>query len=164
MTEEKRKERNESRLKECHTGFRSALKKVISDLEADGVRPRIQDAWRSPEDQLKAFNSGHSQLKFGFHNVTSASGKPESLAVDLLDDSSPLKPSTKYVVRLAAASQKHGLHTGAFFGLPAHLRKALQEAIDTKNFDAPLKIGWDPCHVQVTGITPAEAKAGKRPA
>ena len=164
MTEQKRLERNSIRLKECHSVFGSALKKVISALESDGVRPRIQDAWRSPEDQLKAFKSGHSQLKFGFHNVTSAAGKPESLAVDLLDDSSPLNPSTKYVLRLTPAAQKHGLNTGAFFGLPVHLRNALQDAIDTKNFDAALKIGWDPCHVQVTGITPTEAKSGKRPA
>jgi len=65
---------------------------VISDLEADGLGPRVQDAWRPAEDQLKAFKSGHSKLKFGIHNVTGVNGFKEALAIDLLDDNAPLNP------------------------------------------------------------------------
>jgi len=132
-------------------------------MESQGIRPRIQEAWRSPADQLAAFNSGHSKLKFGFHNVIASDGSPEALAVDLLDDDAPLKPSRTYIMKLAAAAQKQGLASGVFFDLPAILRQGLQEAIDQGNYSAPVKLGWDPCHIQVSGITPTEAKNGKRP-
>jgi len=67
MKEADRRKRNEDRLAELYPTFRARLKKVIASLESSGLRPRIQDAWRSPEDQRKAFDSGHSQLLFGFH-------------------------------------------------------------------------------------------------
>jgi hypothetical protein len=89
MKEEARKKRNEDRVAELYPTFGKRIKAVINDLEKQGLRPRIQDAWRSPEKQLEAFNSGHSKLKYGFHNVTGKDGTKEALAVDLLDDDSP---------------------------------------------------------------------------
>ena len=86
MTEPARRARNESRLQELFPTFRARIRRVIKRLEDNGLRPRIQDAHRSPEDQLAAFNAGHSKLKFGFHNVTAGDGTPEALAVDMLDD------------------------------------------------------------------------------
>ena len=127
---------------------------VIQDMETQGFRPRIQDAHRSIEKQLEAFINGFSKVKFGFHNVTGANGKPESLAVDLLDDDKPLNPSREYLIRLAATAEALGLQTGIFFGLPQNLRKGVRQAI---------KVGFDPTHVEVAGISIAEAKAGKRP-
>src|SRR5262249_42806160 len=117
----------------------------------------------SPEDQLEAFNSGHSKLKFGFHNVTGANGKKEALAVDLLDDSSPLKPGTAYILKVTAAAERHGLTTGARWGLPAKLANAIDAAIAQQDWKAPVKVGWDPVHVEATGLTPKEAEAGDRP-
>ncbi|MGD0948541.1 MAG: hypothetical protein ABSA52_14035 [Candidatus Binatia bacterium] len=70
MTEEERQRRNAERLTELYRTFRTRIASVIDSLESQGIRPRIQDAWWSPDDQLQAFNSGHSKLKFGFHNVT----------------------------------------------------------------------------------------------
>jgi hypothetical protein len=146
-------------------GFtRKRLAAVITDLEKQGLRPRIQDAWRSPADQLKAFNSGHSKLKFGFHNVTAKDGTKEALAVDLLDDDHAAHEGREYLLRLAAAAEKQGLTTGIRWGLPQKLRDAIDAAIAAGKWDAPVKIGWDPAHVEPTGITPAQAKAGKRPA
>ena len=132
-------------------------------MEDQGFRPRIQDAHRTIEDQLKAFNGGFSKVKFGFHNVTGANGKPEALAADLLDDNRPLNPSREYLIRLAATAQAHGLQTGIFFGLPQVLRKGLSQAIEDLNFSSAVKIGFDPTHIEVTGISITEAKAGKRP-
>lgn len=163
MNEPKRKERNAMRLQELHPSFRKRIQSVIADLEQQGLRPRIQDAWRSPEDQMKAFKAGHSKLKFGFHNVTGANGAKESLAVDMLDDNNPLNPRAPYLLRLAAAAEKQGLATGIRWGLPVKLREAINQALADENWEAPVKIGWDPTHVQPTGITPSEAKAGKRP-
>ncbi|HXG93475.1 MAG TPA: hypothetical protein VNN73_14095 [Blastocatellia bacterium] len=163
MNETARKQRNEQRLAECFPAFAQRMEAVIKDMEAEGFRPRIQDAHRTIADQLKAFNGGFSKVKFGFHNVTGANGKPESLAVDLLDDDNPLNPPRKYLIRLAAIAQANGLQTGIFFGLPQGLRQGLSQAIADSNFSSAVKMGFDPTHVEVTGISIAEAKAGKRP-
>ena len=164
MDEAQRKARNTQRMQECHTWFRKHLEVTIKILEDLGFRPRIQDAWRSEEDQLKAFNLGRSKLRYGFHNVTGAQGQKEALAVDLLDDNSPLNPSLPYLLAVAIVANQHRLTTGLTWGLPARLRKPIEAAIDARKFDASIaKVGWDPCHVEVTGVTVAEAKAGRRP-
>jgi len=163
MNEQARKQRNQQRLTECFPAFAQRVEAVIKDLEAEGFRPRIQDAHRSIADQIKAFNGGFSKVKFGFHNVTGANDKPEALAVDLLDDDKPLNPTRKYIILLAAAAQAHGLHPGSFFGLPQALRKGLSKAIEDRNFDPNIKIGFDPTHIEVTGMSIADAKAGQRP-
>jgi len=163
MNEENRKKRNEARLLELHPTFRARIEKVIASLESKGFRPRIQDAWRSPEKQKKAFESGHSQLLFGFHNVTALDGAPDALAVDLVDDDSPLKPSKKYLLHLAATAEAEGLATGIRWGLPEELMAGVDAAIAAQDWNANVKVGWDACHVQPTDITVEQAKAGLRP-
>lgn len=163
MNEAARLDRNALRLATLYPSFADRLKHVISRLEAARYRPRIQDAWRSPEDQLQAFNAGRSELTFGFHNVTSSDGKPEALAVDMLDDDEPLQPGKQYMLQLAAAAESEGLVTGIRFGLPKSLRLAIDVAIRGRMWSAPVKIGWDPCHVEATGITVVQARSGKRP-
>jgi len=163
MKEPARKARNAERKATLYPTFAARLEQVIKELEDEKLRPRIQDAWRSPEEQLIKYNEGHAKLKYGFHNVTGAGGVKEALAVDLLDDDAPLTPGTPYILRLAAAAERQGLTTGARWGLPIKLRQAIDKAIAERNWDAPVKVGWDPLHVEPTGITVAEAKAGKRP-
>jgi hypothetical protein len=156
--------RNKQRLTECFPAFAKRVAKVIKEMEDLGFRPRIQDAHRTIEAQLIAFNGGFSDVKFGFHNVTGANGKPESLAVDLLDDDNPLSPRRKYVITLASVAQKQDLHSGIFFRLKtAPEREALQDAIDNLNFSLKIRIGFDPTHLEPTGITIAAAKDGARP-
>ena len=164
MKEADRKNRNEDRYTELYPTFRARVKKVIASLESGGIRPRIQDAWRSPADQRKAYESGHSKLLFAFHNVTAKDGTPEALAVDLLDDDSPLNPDKRYLLQLAAASEKAGLITGIRWGVPSKLAEAIDQAIAAKDWGSMVKIGWDPTHVQPIDISVAEARAGKRPA
>ncbi len=164
MNEQKRKERNEQRAAELWPAFGKKIKAVIAALEAQGLRPRIQDGYRSPADQLIAFQTGHSKLKYGFHNVTGAGGKKEALAVDMLDDDHAAQEGSEYLLHLAAAAEAQGLVTGIRWGLPAKLSAAIDAAIASQNWKAKVKIGWDPSHVQPTGITPQQAKAGKRPA
>lgn len=163
MKEADRKKRNDTRLLELYVTFRARLTRVLLALEAKGVRPRIQDAWRSPADQERAFRNGHSKLLFGFHNATATSGTPEALAVDLLDDDSPLSPSKSYLLQLAAAAEAEGLITGIRWGIPKHLITAIDAAIAAQDWNANVKIGWDPTHVQPTTVTVAQAKAGIRP-
>jgi hypothetical protein len=165
MQEAARIERNKERLTECFPTFATRVAAVIKDMEALGFRPRIQDAFRSIADQQKAVAGGFSKVRFSFHNVTGANGKPEALAVDMLDDDHPgdVVPR-KYLITLASVGQKHELHSGIFFSLKtAAQRTALQAAIDALNFDPAVKIGFDPTHLEPTGLTIAQAKAGKRP-
>lgn len=164
MKEADRKARNAARLVELYPIFRSKVSVVILDLESRGWRPRIQDAWRSPQDQLKAYNSGHSKLKFGFHNVTGKNGEKEALAVDLLDDDSPLRIGRPFLLHLADAAQKAGVVTGIRWGVPKKLVDAIDDAIAAHDWNAIVKIGWDPTHIEPTDLTVAQAKKGARPA
>ena len=163
MDERARLSRNAQRLGELHTAFARRIRRVLAALEAKGYRPRIQDAWRSPADQLKAFARGTSKLKFGFHNVTRANGRPEALAVDILDDDFPLNPRGDYLLQLAAASGRVQCRTGIAWGLPPALAKAVADAVANGAWRARIKIGWDPTHVEPADLTLAAAKAGKRP-
>jgi hypothetical protein len=163
MNEAARQQRNQQRLGECFPKFAKRVKAVIAELEALGFRPRIQEAHRSIADQLKAFNDGFSTVRFGFHNITGANGQTEALAVDLLDDDKPLGPSRKYMILLAATAQRNGLHPGSFFKLSEPQRKRLNQAIKDSNFDPKIKIGFDPTHIEATGLTVGQAKTGKRP-
>ncbi len=47
MDEAARRQRNKQRLGECFPSFRTHLEGVLEALEAQGLRPRIQDSWRS---------------------------------------------------------------------------------------------------------------------
>jgi len=164
VKEAARNARNTDRLAQLHPNFRERVARVITSLEDQGLRPRIQDAWRSPQDQRAAFEAGRSQLLYGFHNVTAADGTPEALAVDLLDDRHPLNPGKPYLLRLAAAAAAAGLVTGIRWGLPAKLVRAVETAIATADWTADVKIGWDPTHLEPVGVSVADARSGQRPA
>jgi hypothetical protein len=164
MNDTARRQRNQQRLKELHPRTATRVAAVIRELEDEGWRPLIQEAWRSPAAQRAAFEAGHSRLRHGFHNLTGPDGRPEALAVDLLDDDAPLTPGKPYLLRLAAAAEQAGLATGIRWGLPAALARAIDTAILLRDWQAPVKIGWDPTHLQATGLTVAQARAGARPA
>jgi hypothetical protein len=136
---------------------------VLLEMESAGYRPRIQEAWRSPADQLKAYNAGTSKVKYGFHNVTGANGTKEALAADIVDDDHLYDAKTHYMLHLAAAAEHNGLTTGIRWELSDAYSKAIDDAIATQNWKAPIHVGWDPLHVEVTGLTIAEAQEGKRP-
>jgi hypothetical protein len=55
MNEVDRRKRNETRIGELFPTFGARLLGVIR--RGGCIRPRIQDAWRSPEARLEAFNS-----------------------------------------------------------------------------------------------------------
>jgi len=163
MLEVERIQRNQSRLQELYPSVRIRIEAVLKEMEAAGCRPRIQDAWRSPEDQLKAYKAGTSHVEFGFHNVTGANGVKEALAADILDDNRPLGAKTDYMLRLAAAAERNGLTTGVRWGLTDTYSKAIDDAIAAQTWTIPIHVGWDPLHVEITGLTIPEAKHGKRP-
>lgn len=167
MKEADRLARNKERLTECFPTFAACVAAVIADMQAQDFRPRIQDAHRSIADQHAHHGDGTSTVSFSFHNVVGAAGKFEALAVDLLDDDHPGENvSRKYLITLASVAQKHGLKSGIFFFKsepPPGTREKLKAAVDALNFDPHIVIGFDPTHIETTGVTIAQAKAGKRP-
>lgn len=163
MKEADRLARNTQRLSEVFGPQATATRKVLDRMEAQGFRPRIQDAWRSPADQLKAFQRGTSGVRFGFHNVTGAGGRKESLACDVLDDDNPLGPATRYLLALTIAARAEGLETGILWRLAPPLAAGVEAAIADNDIARRVKVGFDPTHVQCVGLTITQAKSGKRP-
>lgn len=163
MKEAARLARNTQRLTEMFGPMAPVVRRVLNRMEKQKFRPRIQSAWRSEADQLLAFQRGTSEVKFGFHNVTGAGGVKQSLACDVLDDDHPLGPPTRYLLALAIAARAEGLETGIAWNLKPALAAGVEAAIAARDLDRPVKIGFDPTHIQPVGITIAQAKSGKRP-
>lgn len=164
MNDVDRQQRNEERLKELHPWMRNRVMGLLVDLEHDGWKPRIQDAWRSPEDQKKAFESGHSKLLYGFHNVTGPNGEKEAFACDILrEDDSVLVAEKEYCIALAHFADKQGLKTGLTWGLESEMAITTAQAALAKNLKATVKIGWDPTHVEPAHDWLDKLKSGWRP-
>ncbi len=136
---------------------------MVRELESAGLRPRITEAWRSAAEQEAAYKSGKSQVLYGFHNVTMADGDKVALAVDIVDDDNPQTTGTAFMLRLAAAAERNQLITRIRWGLTDDKIRTLDAAIAAGNWNAPVHVGWDSLHVEITGLTTAEARAGKRP-
>jgi hypothetical protein len=164
MLEVERKARNETKLQEMHPVFRKKVKSVLIELEQAGLRPRIQEAWRSEEMQKEAFKRGTSKVEFGYHNATAKDGTKEALAADIIDDDNPSGLNLPYILHLAAAADHNGLESGVRWDLDDTKLAGLNQAIADKDWDAKVYIGWDPLHVEIKGLTLAEVKNGKRPA
>jgi uncharacterized protein YvpB len=163
MNEADRKQRNSIKTNELHPTIRPRMEAVLRELESYGYRPRIQEAWRSPKDQLAAYNAGTSKIKYGFHNVTNPDGTKEALAADVWDDDRPFTAKTHFMLHLLAAAEKNGLTTGIRWSLSDNRIKLIEDAIAQEDWKRPVWVGWDPLHVEVTGLTVQEAEAGKRP-
>ena len=163
MNEADRKLYNQNRLQEMYPWFRARVEAVLREMEFAGFRPRVQTAWRSPADQLDAYRRGTSRLQFGFHNVTAATGEKESLAADIWDDDRLDKVKTDYMLRLAAAAEANGLSTGIRWDLKDEDAVLIDIALQNQNWNAKVRVGWDPLHVEVASMRPQEAREGRRP-
>lgn len=163
MKEADRKQRNYIKVHELHPAIRPKMEAVLRELESYGYRPRIQEAWRSPQDQLAAYRAGTSKIKYGFHNATASDGTKEALAADVWDDDKPFNAKTHFMLHLLAAAEKNGLTTGIRWSLSENRIKLIEDAIAQEDWRRPVWVGWDPLHVEVTGLTVQEVEAGKRP-
>jgi hypothetical protein len=158
-----RTERNAALLAQCHPVFARKVEAILRDLEGHGCRPRLQEAFRTVARQRALKRKGYSTLSWGFHCAVSVEGFPQSLAVDLIDEDSPVEASTRFVLLLASAAQAHGCETGLLWGVSVRMRTRIRRALRTKDWGASITAGWDPLHVQISGISLAEAKRGLRP-
>ena len=81
--------------------------------EHPGQTLKITCTYRSMAEQLQAYETGHSQLKKGNHNVTDASGHPASRAIDVaVIVDGKLTWDSKYYEPLVELASRHGLVSG----------------------------------------------------
>jgi len=163
MNEAERLQHNKNKLQELYPFFRTKIEAVITEMEQAGYRPRVQSAWRSPADQLDAYRRGISRVQYGFHNATGASGTKEALAADIWDDDRLEKVKVDFMLHLAAAAETNGLITGIRWDLADEDSVLIDIALQNKNWDAKLRVGWDPLHIEIVGVTIQEARDGRRP-
>jgi len=163
MLEAQRIANNNKKLQEYYPPFGTRIEAILKELEAAGYRARIYTGWRSQAEQIEAYKHGTSKVQFGFHNVTGANGAKESLAADIIDDDHPTDTRLDFKLHLAAAAEAQGLTTGIRWDLKDEDSVLIDIALQNQHWDAKVRIGWDPLHVEPVGITIQEAKAGKRP-
>ncbi len=163
MNETERIANNRNKLLELYPALRARIDTVLTEMERAGYRPRIQTAWRSPADQLEAYRRGTSRVQFGFHNISGANDAKEALAADIWDDDRLEQVKVDFMLHLAAAAQAQGLTTGIRWDLAEADQKLIDLAVKHQVWDAQLRVGWDPLHVEPVGITIQEAKDGRRP-
>lgn len=166
LTDTRRLALNEQRLLNAYAGMRTVFRAILADMEAQGQKPLVaENLFRTLEEQRQLVREGKSKVLFSFHTVTGGRGEPESLAMDVCDARTPFNEPVSFFLRLAASARKHGLETGARFGLNAAQTAFLMQVLDRRQFDQKVSLGWDPWHVQPRPetLTLAEAKAGKRP-
>lgn len=163
MLESERILNNKNKLQELYPSFRTRIDAVLKEMEKAGYRPRVQTAWRSMADQLDAYRRGTTRVQFGFHNITGANDVKEALAADIWDDDRLEQVNVDYMLHLAATAETNGMATGIRWDLADEDQKLIDLAVKHQVWDAKLRVGWDPLHVQPVGITIQEAKDGKRP-
>lgn len=173
MTEEKRKQLNADRLLKVDTSIRGKVASCLATLEHYGHRPVIAaEVWRDPKTQLAMFRRGVSKVTWGFHCATTPDGKPASLAADIVDAEKAWNATPAFWLTLGYASKAQGLGWGGWWGLPTNIRKGIDDAfawVRTEQLKPDgakmprVKFGWDQAHVEVAGISIAEARRGKRP-
>ena len=142
MTDEALAERNAAKLQQTYHVLRAKFRAILTDLQGHGWRVRIQEAWRSEAAQLAAFEAGYSKVRWGFHNATGVGGKCEALACDFVLDDRPYDEPPEFFKHLRSSAKAHEL-SAPFTGARGGFR--------------------DPWHVQVVGITIAQARRGVRP-
>jgi hypothetical protein len=148
LTDGQRQMTNRERLAQCDASFAASVRAVIHDLESCGFKPWVAESWRSRENQVQAFTLGHSEVKFGFHNVVGTRREPRAFAVDLIDTPGADNPSQEYALRLSSAAHRYRLTTGILWGLSNRQRRVVGKAVETPQIDQRVKIGWDPCHLE----------------
>lgn len=162
----RRRANNATRLLKIYKPMRPKVAAVLSDLEGKGWRPFIDvGVYRTPAEQMKKFRQGVSKVTWSFHNATNKDGTPGSLAADIVDThwGWSNKCPTRYWLQIAASAKAHGLETGAYFGLSSPQKAAFYKAVDSKNWNAKVPLGWDASHNQPHNLNMKKARAGERP-
>lgn len=169
---------NRTRSLKIHESIRPAVLNVIKGMADQGFPAMIAtEVWRSPELQLEKFNTGRSQLRWGFH-CAKVKGEPASLAADIVHESAGWFADKEYAIsvtdemfwlRLGQQARKNRLRWGGFFGLTQVEINNLAVMFDIDNpttfqymaqeINAKRKrLGWDPAHVETSDYLVSQAE------
>lgn len=163
-TEAQRQVNNKSRLNKISPSIRNQIVAILDELQRAGYYPQIDaQVWRSAAQQAKLKAEGKSTVSYSFHNVSTSSGDPDSLAADIVDVRWQWNAPKHYWLRLAAAAERQGLTTGIYWGLSQSKRNAIRKAIKDQNWSANIELGWDTAHVEPANFSLSKARAGERP-
>ncbi len=160
----KRQRNNAEKLALIHAPARPKFAATVRDLEAQGQRPLIVNSYRSPASQAAIKARGNSRVSWSYHNAQTPQGKPDALAADFVDSRYFWQRGhDDFWLMLASAAEGHDLSSGVYWGLPPNYRKRIRGLISRREWHTPYRVGWDPGHIEVKGVTLAEARRGKRP-
>jgi hypothetical protein len=165
--EAKRRANNATKIALMHPAVRPKFAATVRDLEGHGRFPYIVQTARTLSQQKAAKAAGNSKVSWSFHNAVTSDGVADALAADFVDLPYFWQTRGDFWLMLAAAAESHGLATGTGMGWGKNLkpedRKRIRTLIARRDWKGKYKIAWDPGHVQVTGVTLAEARRGVRP-
>ena len=105
---------HKEKINTLHPAMRSKVEAVLEELRSLGFQPKIFFAWRSLYEQEEIFEKGKSRVMFSFHTAYK-DGKPNSYAVDIIDERWAWQPTAKqngFWVALGVAGKKQGLFWG----------------------------------------------------
>jgi hypothetical protein len=75
----------DKKLQSMHPDLAPKVRLVLAALKERGFQPKLFYGWRSVAVQAELAASGHSTVKFSFHNAQTKEGKPNSYAADIID-------------------------------------------------------------------------------
>ena len=141
----KREERNAEQLKGLYPRFRTKIMDLLDQMETLGMRPYILSGWRSPEEQGRLATRGVASGEWSMHSAKGPGGRPEALAVDIVDANAPWRFDPPFYIALAVLARERHLDTGILWGLSEEDSLAVERAIQRRDVNAPgLRIGRDP--------------------
>ena len=153
--------RHSKSLDSLHPDFKPKVQRVVRRLIAKGHRPGVGVAWRNEAWQRKAVEDGRSRILYSLHTVSTPSGDPAALAVDLVDvrygwpqgtpDSNPevWRKAADFFKDLGDAARAEGLAWGGNYS-------------QSNKHWARYGMGWDPAHVSAFRETQSKLQALKR--
>ncbi len=147
MTDVERWGGNSEKLEGIYGHFKLAFEGVVKRLESLGWKPLIVETKRSYPRQVMLVAKGASRTLKSKH----LSGR----AMDVIDVRYAWKDTPiEFIIDLFIAATAERLDTGVLFGLDGHLKDAwrLYGGRGDRVRLLALKRGWDPCHVEVSGV------------
>lgn len=121
--------------------FREKVRRILRDMEKYlGYRCYVASGLRTEAEQRRLVAQGRSK--------TNRSRHLKGLAADIVPVELGWNAPPSFWLRLGYLAEREGLGWGGFYGLPRGLRAALRKAYGAKDWEARVKIGWDPAHVE----------------
>lgn len=122
--------------------FRRKVERIVHDLAAylGVLDAHVASGRRTVAEQKKLVSKGYSKTMRSKH----LSGR----AADIVPRKQGWNAPKSYWLKLGYLAEREGLRWGGFYGLSRSQRAALRAAYKAKDWEAPVKVGWDPAHVE----------------